>query len=78
MYQFSLSFSSIFAVTNVISSCSFSNLLIPSGEEITVRAMILLGLCSLTLSIANYNDPPVASIGSRINTFLFSRFGKFS
>ena len=61
-----------------MSLCSFFNLSIPSGAEITVKAIMLLGLCSLTLSIANESEPPVASIGSRIKTFLFSKFGKFS
>ena len=31
-----------------------------------------------SLSIAKDRDPPVASIGSRIKTFLFSKLGKFS
>ena len=78
MYQLSSNFSSIEAVTRVMSGWFSLILFMPSGAEITVKACIFFGLYFFTVSMANDNEPPVAYIGSKINTFLSTKSGSFS
>jgi len=41
-------------------------------------SLCCIGLYFFTVSMANDNEPPVANIGSKINTFLSTKSGSFS